>query len=122
MSNVNLKFNAMTTQTSSLKSLLQQSHEYLETRYDLVRLKTIDKSSDVLSSTATFIIITVAVLFFLMMASIGLALYLGYLFDSLYLGFFCVAGFYLLVVIILFATRKQLIKTPIYNSIIRKIL
>ena len=122
MSNVNLKFNAMTTQTSSLKSLLQQSHEYLETRYDLVRLKTIDKSSDVLSSTATFIIITVAVLFFLMMASIGLALYLGYVFDSLYLGFFCVAGFYLLVVIILFATRKQLIKTPIYNSIIRKIL
>ena len=112
----------MTTQTTSLKSLLQQSHDYLETRYDLVRLKTIDKSSDVLSSTAAFIIITVAVLFFLLMASIGLALYLGYRFDSLYLGFFCVAGFYLLVIIVLYATRKQLIKMPIYNSIIRKIL
>ena len=112
----------MTTQTSSIKSLLEQSHEYLETRIDLVKLKTIDKSSDVLSSAAAAIAIAVGLLFFLLMASIGLALYFGYLLNNLYYGFFIVAGIYAVVVLILYVGRKQWIKMPVYNSIVKKIL
>jgi hypothetical protein len=112
----------MTDQTSSLKSLLEQSHEYLETRIDLVKLKTIDKSSDVLSSAAAAITIAVAILFFIMMSSIGIAIYLGNVLGNLYYGFFVMAGFYALVILILYACRKQWIKMPVYNTIIKKIL
>jgi len=112
----------MANQTSSLKSLLEQSHEYLETRIDLVKLKTIDKSSDVLSSAAAAIAITVGVLFFIMMASIGIALYLGHILGNLYYGFFIMSGFYAVVILILYACRKQWIKIPVYNTIVKKIL
>ena len=112
----------MTTQTSSLKSLIEQSHDYLETRIDLVKLKTVDKSSDVLSSAAAAVTIALAILFFLLMASIGVAIYVGYLINSLYAGFFIVAGFYALLIFILYAGRKQWIKMPVYNSIVKKIL
>lgn len=102
--------------------MLAQSHDYLETRIDLVKLKTIDKSSDVLSSAAAAVTIAIALLFFLLMASIGLSIYIGLLLNNLYFGFFVMAGFYLLLVIILYAARKQLIKMPVYNSIVKKIL
>ncbi|MBS1597728.1 MAG: phage holin family protein [Bacteroidetes bacterium] len=112
----------MSTQTGSLKSLLEQSHDYLETRIDLVKLKTIDKSSDVLSSAAAAVAIALAVLFFLLMLSIGTALYLGYLLNNFYYGFFIMAGFYAVIIIILYAGRKHWIKMPVYNSIVKKIL
>ena len=112
----------MTNNTSSLKTLLEQSHDYLETRIDLVKLKTIDKSSDVLSSAAAAIAILMAALFFILMLSVGTAIYLGYVLNNLYYGFFIMAGVYALLIIILYAGRKQWIKMPDYNSIIKKIL
>jgi hypothetical protein len=112
----------MPTETSSLKTLLEQSHDYLETRIDLVKLKTIDKSSDVLSSAAAAVAILLAALFFVLMLSIGTAIYIGTVLDNLYYGFFIMAGVYALVIIILYAGRKQWIKMPVYNSIIKKIL
>ena len=112
----------MTNYEHSLESLLQKSHDYLETRIDLVKLKTIDKSSDVLSSAAVLISILIVVLGFISMVSMALALYLGHLLGKLHYGFFIMAGFYGLVILLLFGFRRKWIKNPIYDGIVKKIL
>jgi hypothetical protein len=42
--------------------------------------------------------------------------------GEIYYGFFVMAGFYALVGLIIYASRDRIIKTPLYNSIINKIL
>ncbi|HEX4849937.1 MAG TPA: hypothetical protein VFV08_03975 [Puia sp.] len=112
----------MLNQEHSVKSLLEKSHEYLETRIDLLRLKTIDKSSDVVSSAATLLAILIGFLAFLATLSFGLAYYFGQLLGNIYYGFFIMAGFYAVVTLLLFIFRRHWIKNPIYDGIIRKIL
>ena len=112
----------MTTHTGSLKSLLEKTHDYVETRIDLVKLKTIDKSSDVISSVAVSVAILLGVLFFIGMMSIGLAIYLGHVLGKLHYGFFIVGGLYAIIILILYAARHRWIKTPVYNGIVKKIL
>jgi len=107
---------------NSIKSILEKSSEYLETRIDLVKLKTVDKSSDILSSAAAVIAIAIVILSFLSMISIGLALYLGHLLGASYLGFFIVAGFYALIALLLYAFRNHWVKMPLYNTMVKRIL
>ena len=112
----------MLSQEHSLKSLLEKSHEYLETRIDLLRLKTIDKSSDVASSVGVFLAILIGILAFLATLTFGLAYYLGEMLGNIYYGFFIMSGFYALVTLFLYIFRRQWIKTPMYDGIVRKIL
>jgi hypothetical protein len=107
---------------NSIKSILEKSSEYLETRIDLVKLKTVDKSSDIVSSAASAIAIALGVLSFLSMASIGLAFYIGHLLGESYYGFFVMAGFYAVIALLLYIFRNHWIKIPLYNNMVRKIL
>jgi hypothetical protein len=59
------------TYTESIKTLIDKSKDYLETKIELTRLKTIDKSADVLST----VVVTVSMLIvsFLLILFISLA-------------------------------------------------
>jgi hypothetical protein len=57
----------------------------------------------------------------LMFISIGGAWYLGEYLQSPSIGFLSVAGFYLLITIILYVNREKWIKLPIINAILKKI-
>jgi hypothetical protein len=59
-----------------------------------------------------------AVLLFL---SMGAAWWLGKITGSAALGFVCVAGFYLVLALIVFAFRKSLINIPVINFFMKKI-
>jgi hypothetical protein len=111
----------MPNNSSSLKSLLEKLIEHLETRIDLVRLKTIDKSSEVLSSLISGVAIAVGILLFVFIISVGLALYIGHLLGQLYYGFFILGGFFALVVILLYLFRHKWLKVPVCNMIVKMI-
>lgn len=111
----------MPSNSSSVKSLLEKLIEHLETRIDLVKLKTIDKSSEVISSLISGIAITVGILLFVFISSVGLALYLGHLLGKLYYGFFILGGFFAIVVILLYVCRHKWLKAPICNIIVKMI-
>jgi hypothetical protein len=106
----------------SMKTLIVKSRDYLETKIELVKLKAIDKSSDVLSGLIFSIVKIVMILFLILFASIGLAVYLGALLGEYYYGFLIVAGIYALVMLIIYVQRKKWIKEPIENGLIDKIL
>jgi hypothetical protein len=57
----------------------------------------------------------------LLFASIGAAWLLGEYLNSPSIGFFSVAGFYLLVTFVLYINKEKWIRLPIINSILKKI-
>ncbi len=112
----------MEDQPGLIESLIEKGEQYGKTTIELLKLKTLDKSADVLSTLISWaIVIVFAVLFFLIL-NIGVALWIGELLGKSYYGFFVVSGFYSLLVIVFWAFRKQLVKDPVNNSIITQVL
>ena len=106
---------------SVIEALFERAKDYAETRGDLFRLKAIKKTSEVGSSLISNVIIGFLFSTFLIMFNIGIAFWLGDIFGATHYGFFALAGFYLIVGIIIYANRKKLLKSKIANSIIKKI-
>lgn len=112
----------MEEKATLIESLFEKTESYVKTNIELVRLKAISKSADLLSALASSLIIFMIVLMLVILLNIGLALWLGDVLGKTYYGFFVVALFYLVVGLILFAFQAQLIKRPIGNAIIVNML
>lgn len=74
---------------------------YLDTRIDLVRLELQQKASSVLVSTVHGAILAMLGLLFIIFVSIFAGLALNSAFDSPYWGFGIVAGFYLVLLVLM---------------------
>jgi polyferredoxin len=112
----------MENKKNMFELLFEKIQAYGKTTFELYKLKAIEKISNAL---ATFISSTISILFFLLfiiMASIGAALWLGEIFGKTYYGFLCVAGFYGVVGIVLHFILKNQLKKSISNSIITQVL
>lgn len=112
----------MQHETNALEDLFGKTTDYLETRAELVRLKAIGKASEMGSSIVSRLIIGIMFLLVLVLLNIGIAIWLGTIVGELYLGFFIVTGFYLLLLIIVYAARKKILKTPVKNLMIKDFL
>ncbi len=112
----------MDEQSGLIESLIAKGEQYGKTTLELLKLKTLDKSADVVSNLVSWLIVVVfAVLFFLIL-NIGIALWIGELLGKSYYGFFVVSGFYALIALVFAVFRKQLIKNPVNESIINQVL
>jgi hypothetical protein len=112
----------MEAQPSHFESLISQAGEYAETKANLFKLKIADKTSDTVSDAASSLVVLLFVNAFVLCLSIGLALLIGEWLGKNYYGFFIVAGLYGVAGIIFYVNRKSLVKTPVSNFIIGKIL
>jgi len=106
----------------SLGNLFEDAGNYLETRLDLLKLQAIDKSSDAASSLVSGLTLLVFVFFAVLILNFGLAFWIGELLGKVYLGFFIVAGFYVLVALLVYIFRDSWIKGPVSHIIIKKML
>jgi hypothetical protein len=111
----------METQESFFEPLLEKSEQYWKTSFELYKLKTVDKTADVLSTMISRLLLIIIFSLFALTINIAVALWLGDLMGKSYYGFLIVASFYAFIGIILFFLRP-LIKTQINNSIIVQIL
>jgi hypothetical protein len=102
--------------------LLEKGEEYGKTTLELIKLKTIDKSSDVVSTMVSWLIVILFAIMFFTLLNIALALWLGGLLGYSWYGFFTVAGFYGLLMLVFLIFRKKLIKKPVNNSIVKQLL
>jgi hypothetical protein len=106
---------------SKLEKMFGNMKEYAETRFDIVVLNAQEKATNVIASVVSSAILGLLGIFILLFLSIGGAWALGEYLHSPSIGFFAVAGFYLLVALILYANREKWIRTPVINSILKKI-
>lgn len=112
----------MENKANSFEALFERAGDYFETRLELLKLKSVDKSSDAVSSFASGLAVLFIFSFSVIILSIGFALWLGELIGKSYYGFFIIGGFYLIIGFIVYLFRKQLIKNTVANSFIDKVL
>jgi len=102
--------------------LIEKAQNYWETTLDLYKLKAIEQISGVFSTFIVRAIILTVLILFVLMLSVGLAIWLGEYFGKMYYGFLSVAGFYAITSIILYFLLQKKIKESIQNSIISQML
>ncbi len=105
-----------------VEGLYERARHFAKVQVELYRLKVIAKSAEVISNVASSALIFVTLAVFFLILNIGVALWLGEILGRSYYGFFSMAGFYALVIVLFYLFGDQLIKKPIRNSIVEHAL
>jgi len=107
---------------SEIENLVSQAGDYLNTRLELLKLKTVDKAAEVISSVVSKLALIFFFVLFTLIVSMGAAFWIGDMLGKTFYGFFIIAGFYLIAGLVLYVCRRKWLKAPIANVLIRKIL
>ena len=100
-----------------LENIKKDIREYIEVKLDLLRIQAAETISDFLSKRrflAVLIYLISAILIFL---SFSAAYYMASVLNSNELGFLCVAGFYMVILLVFIIFRKIIIDRPIIKSV-----
>ncbi len=108
--------------TGLLETLVEKAEAYGKTNVELLKLKAVDKTAGALSSAVSRAVAYGILLVCLVIASIGVALWLGEILGKSYYGFFCVAGFYAVVGLMLMLVKNNVIRKSVSNAIIENAL
>jgi hypothetical protein len=95
--------------------------EYVHTYVELTKAKVTQSASTAAGGAVIGIAALFLGIFFLFFLFCGLAFWVGDLINSRAGGFFIVAGLFLLLVVLVFALRKNVIVPAIRNAIISKV-
>jgi hypothetical protein len=82
----------------------------------------VEKTADIVSSVTSGLTVILIVAMFTLFLNIGLGLWIGELLQSNYMGFLIVSGFYLIVAIVIYFYQNRLLKNPISDKIVVKLL
>lgn len=104
-----------------IEGLTDHVKEYINTRIELAKLQLAETTSLVIGNIVAVCIVVLLFLFFIVFASIAGAWALSKWIGKPYSGFLIVAGFYLLLGIIIWITRGPLIRFPIMNAMIKQL-
>lgn len=111
----------MEAKENFIEPLLERAEQFSKTSFELLKLKSIDKTADVGSSLTSRFLLVIVLSLFALTLNIAIALWLGDLLGKNYYGFLVVAAFYGLIGIVLYFTHP-LIKARVNNSIIKQML
>jgi hypothetical protein len=103
------------------KDIINHSQDYLETFYKLSIVRATKKASNIASGVVNSVLLFFISLCILLFLSMAAAWWIGQKLSNPALGFLSVAGFYVVLIIILIVLRKTVISPFIKNSLIRKI-
>jgi len=117
-----IKTEAMTENANTIESLIERTTEYGKSSFELIKLKTLDKTSDVISSLVPNFIVAVFIFSFILFASVGLALWLGQITGQTCYGFFIVGFSYGIVGIFIHLFMHKWLKRIVGNNIIKQVL
>lgn len=105
-----------------LESLMDRATDYGKTSFELVKLKAVDKTSDVVSSIIAHTFGLVLAASFMLFCSLGLALWLGEILGKLFYGFFVIAAFYVVMGTVVHLFMHKSLKKIIRNYVIKQLL
>lgn len=104
------------------EGLTENLKSYIKTSLELIKLEVTERSSVILASLIGNLLVGVIGIFFVLFFSIGAGFFLSALLNNYYLGFAIIAGFYLLLALILILGKKKLVERPLRDKIIRMLL
>jgi uncharacterized membrane protein YqjE len=91
-----------------LDGLIENVSGYVEARVQLLKIEVREDVAKAMTRALMFGVILLFAFLFIVFFSIGLALFLNRYFHDSFIGFWVVAGFYLLLFLLAFAMRKQI--------------
>lgn len=112
----------MNEQKEKLMQLVDDAKKYINVRLKILTLTMCEVSSKVLASLIANGAMLFFIFLFLFFGSIAAGFGLGEWLGSMALGFTIVAGFYLLLALIIRFTKTKLIEKPLVNTFIKLFL
>lgn len=112
----------MEEENPGLDGLLNKSKKYIDTNIELYKLIALEKSTVVISSLVYRLIIFTIITISTVLFNIGIAYWLGEMLGHVSYGFFIVTGFYLILALLFYLFKDQLVKRPISEILIGQIL
>ena len=110
------------TQPNMIELLVERAFDYGKISLELAKFKAVDKTSNVVSSALSKVVIYFFVFSFLLFISLGSALWIGELLGKNYYGFLVIAAVYGLIGIIIWVFMYRWIKNCVRNSLIKRLL
>ncbi len=112
----------MEDNTKSLDSLIERATDYGKTSFELVKLKTVEKTSDVISTVIPHSVVFILFASFMLFFNLGLAFWMGEILGNTFFGFFVVAAFYGIVALVIYLFMYKWLKKRIYEYFIKQLL
>jgi Flp pilus assembly protein TadB len=106
---------------AKVNRLKEHVGDYVNTFTQLAKAKAVRGASNTTAGIAIGITAFFFAFFFLFFIGFGLGWWLGTLFNNMAAGFFAVAGFFLMLIVLMFALRKKVIVPMIQKLIISKV-
>lgn len=105
-----------------LELLLERATDYGKTSVELVKLKALDKTADLVSSIIPLSVFILLISAFLLFLNLGIAFWLGEILGKVFYGFFIVAAFYIITGLVIRVFLNKWIKRLVGDYFIKRIL
>lgn len=103
-----------------IESLLENTFKYGIAEIELLKLKTLNKTTDVVSGMIPHAIVFFVLVLFLFFLNFGLAFWLGEIIGNNFYGFFVIAAFYAIVGLVMHFFMHKWIKRKIGNYLVKQ--
>jgi hypothetical protein len=111
----------MENTVNHIEPLFEKLEVYGKESFELYKLKTIRKAASVVSVITSNGLILIVFSMALIFSSIGISLWLGHLLGKAYLGFLCLAAFYLVLGFVFISLLNNFIRPLISNAFINQV-
>jgi hypothetical protein len=108
------------TSMKIIDNIKENIMDYVETRINIIKLKAINTGGNILSGIIAGVLAALLGFFMLFFLSFSAAYAISSAAEKPFLGFLCVGGFYLLLLVLVIALKDKIIKGPIVNSFMKK--
>ena len=98
---------------------VEYARQYAKLQLEHLRLEAAEKLAKTASTLAATLVLAALGMLVLLMLTLAAGFYLGQLWQSYPLGFLCMAGFYVLVAVLVWIFKDRWLTNPMLTTIIR---
>lgn len=109
-------------EVNKIELITDDLKEYIAINMEITKLNLVAKTAIVTASIFSGILVTSIAFLAIMFTSIGIALYLSGYNLEIYTGFGMIAGFYIVLFLLVLLFKDKLLINPFKDQIIRKLL
>ena len=106
---------------SAISNLTDSVQDLVETYYKLGVATATKKGADIAAGVVSSLLLTLVSMMAIVFAFIGLAFWIGSLINSIAGGFGIVAGFFVLVIVLIASLKSKVIHPVIKNMVVNKV-
>jgi len=103
-----------------IETLLESIFKYVSAELELLKLKALSKTAEVVSNLIPLFVVFFILALFLLFFSLGLAFWLGGIIGNNFCGFFVIAAFYAVVGLVIHFFMHKQIKRKISNFLVKQ--